>query len=55
MMLWTHLVHERMKVRGVWWIDFGPGVVTVDLNRLTAISNFDFYAEAGGCTFKTVG
>eukprot|EP00913_Durusdinium_trenchii_P008643 g8117.t1 len=32
-------------VRGVWWIDFGPGVVTVDLNRLTAISNFDFYAE----------
>ena len=40
---------QLWKVRGVWWIAFGPGVVTVDLNKLTPVSNCDFYAEAGLC------
>ena len=35
------------QVRGVWWIDAGAGVVTVDLNRLvTAVTAAgDFFAQ----------
>ncbi|CAJ1426641.1 unnamed protein product [Effrenium voratum] len=33
-----------MCVRGVWWIDAGPGVVTVDLNRLQP-SGSEFIAQ----------
>ena len=47
---------RKVEVRGVWWIDFGPGVVTVDLNRLEQSSESEFYAQelemrVLGCSF----
>ena len=36
---------RKVEVRGVWWIDFGPGVVTVDLNRLEQSAESEFYAQ----------
>ena len=42
------------NVRGVWWIDFGPGVVTVDLNRLEQSSESEFYAQDAAPEYQTV-
>lgn len=46
--LWGwRLFRPTLQVRGVWWIDAGPGVVTVDLNRLSEDTAGEFYAQDG--------
>ncbi|CAE8702360.1 unnamed protein product [Polarella glacialis] len=43
------------NVRGVWWIDGGPGVITVDLNLLLpAGSSSSFYAQDVIPDYQTV-
>lgn len=46
------------NVRGVWWILLGPGVVTVDLNRLLPVSslpeNTTFYIQDVEPDYQTI-